>query len=485
MKNMFSLPLLLLLFLMCGMQAIQAQNVSVNEAIALAGNFLSKRLTHISVKSVEPFQWENDTLAWVVNCQPRGFVVIAPDKLMTPVIAWSDEGDFGSGEAWNTFNPVFRYDLKIRKEFAGSSAIESELNRQQWDFWLNPENERGLFEQWPPENWSPTGGWLFTNWTQTSPYNALCPVDGQTHTRSVAGCPATAMAQIVHFHHKLNDTRFSDADDYYHNFGAGNMYWIDNDWETYGFPSWPDLNVFLDTLQVHYESGSPLSNTDKAALTYACGAAAKQVYSSSVSGTYGINQAYNAFVRFGYNDSQLIYPTNPQLNELLADNIKLALPAQLGLVNPQETAGHNVVVDGYNTDEFYHFNFGWGGSANGWYTMPPISIPYDLTVIEGVVLDINLSDPPVGIALNDLQKAEVKLVYNRLSHCLQIESARDLKHAQLTVFDISGRLIFAKNLEESTCQQHIAISSKPTSTGICIARLVMADGKTNSIRFLP
>ena len=49
--------------------------------------------------------------------------------------------------------------------------------------------------------------------------------------------------------------------------------------------------------------------------------------------------------------------------------------------------GHNVVVDGYNTDDYYHINFGWGGSSNGWYLIPE-EIPYGLTVIEGLIVDV-------------------------------------------------------------------------------------------------
>jgi hypothetical protein len=46
-----------------------------------------------------------------------------------------------------------------------------------------------------------------------------------------------------------------------------------------------------------------------------------------------------------------------------------------------------MVVDGYNTDGYYHINFGWGGSYDGWYLLPE-ELPYDLTVIEGVIVDI-------------------------------------------------------------------------------------------------
>ncbi|MEI7982947.1 MAG: T9SS type A sorting domain-containing protein, partial [Bacteroidota bacterium] len=57
---------------------------------------------------------------------------------------------------------------------------------------------------------------------------------------------------------------------------------------------------------------------------------------------------------------------------------------------------HNVVVDGYNTDNYFHLNFGWGGSYNEWYLLPD-EMPYGLTVIEGAIVDI-IPGIPTGIS---------------------------------------------------------------------------------------
>ncbi|OQX70465.1 MAG: hypothetical protein B6D62_05015 [Candidatus Cloacimonas sp. 4484_275] len=69
------------------------------------------------------------------------------------------------------------------------------------------------------------------------------------------------------------------------------------------------------------------------------------------------------------------------------NNIIEAFPVHLAVVNQNWTMGHNVVIDGYNTDEYFHLNFGWGGTYNGWYLLPD-EIPYGLTVIEGAIVDI-------------------------------------------------------------------------------------------------
>ena len=184
--------------------------------------------------------------------------------------------------------------------------------------------------------------------------------------------------------------QFTDSDDYHHTY-AGNNYWIDNDYGTYGFPSFPTLNAYLTTLQSHYEDQTPLTNTDKAALMFACGVAATQVYNAQGSGTFGVNQAYDAYLRFNCMTVELLDDSNLDVYQRLSSNMKIALPAHLAVVNEEWDSGHNLVVDGYNTNDFFHLNFGWGGSYNGWYVIPD-EIPYGLTVIEGVIIDIMKED---------------------------------------------------------------------------------------------
>jgi len=182
----------------------------------------------------------------------------------------------------------------------------------------------------------------------------------------------------------------------------------------------------------------------KAALSFACGVAAHQVYTASVSGTFGIDQAWDSFQRFGFSEARLIYPTDTNLNHDIAENIKVALPVQLGLlVEPPGSGGHNVVVDGYNTNEFYHFNFGWGGGSNGWYTLPPTNIAYNLTIIEGAVLDIK-SDNYTGMPDDSAQQVLIQTYPNPVSTNLYIKT--NIDQAALFLFSLTGKLMISFSL---------------------------------------
>jgi hypothetical protein len=285
---------------------------------------------------------------------------------------------------------MLKHDISLRlQNIPYLPAITIERRHQAWDVLLNDKPQQNFdtgFEQWPPEGTTATGGWLETNWEQTAPYNNFCPLDKADGGRSVAGCPAVAMAMILNYHQTTNNVMFNDSDDYHHTYG-GNNYWIDNDHESYDFPSYPELNGYLTTLVSHYQNHTPVTDTDAAALTFACGVAARQVYGAQGSGTFGVNQAYTAYMKYHCSTCELLKPPETNIYGRLAKNMIDALPAHLAVVDEGWTMGHNLVADGYNTDDFYHLNFGWGGTYNGWYLLPD-EIPYGLTVLEGVIVDI-------------------------------------------------------------------------------------------------
>ncbi len=333
-----------------------------------------------TLSTPQPLGDQTSPLAWVFELRPQGYIVVCADDELPPVLAYSLTSEFGkASDPW--LAELITADLDYR--VSGSSATEREKCRQMW---RDLSSSRAGFEQWPPQGYSDTEGWIETRWNQTAPYNADCPIDPVSGLRSYAGCPAVAMAQIVNFHQSLNGTRFNDADDYYHNY-AGRAFQIDDDHAARDFPSWAELNTALDTLTHHYAYQQATTNADAAALIWACGVAARQVFSSEGSGTFAVSQAFEAFQRFGFDYCELFTPSRPDLLERMAQNVKDALPVHLAVVTPAWDAGHNVVVDGYNTDGYFHVNFGWGGTYNGWYKLPD-QLPYDFTVVEGAILDI-------------------------------------------------------------------------------------------------
>lgn len=368
-----------------------SQTIDLNDAVKIANNKLISdgKTINFSINTSRLFySGAGNPLFYQIELSPTGYISISANKSLSPIIAYSYTNNTDSEGKFVNF---VKKDLEKRIQYIDKFTPE-QINKisQQWDE-LNfiGHKTKKVFQQWPEAGTTTSGGWVEVNWTQTSPYNNFCPIDPVTDNRSIAGCPSVAMAMILDFHKTINQVNFNDADDYHHIY-SGRNYWIDDDYIARDFPSWPMLNDFLDTLQQHYNNGISISNTDKAALVYACGVAAKQVYTSSGSGTFSVSQAFDAYLKFNFAQAQLLDTSDiadSSFYKIIIQNIKDTMPVHLAIVDSLWSSGHNIVADGFNTDGFFHFNFGWGGSANGWYLMLD-NMPYSMNFIEGAVVDI-------------------------------------------------------------------------------------------------
>ena len=396
MKNLIKKILSLLMILIFSISLnLNADSVNKNLAKQIAKSKLVQlsKDSQFSIKT--PLKSKRNSrniqLFYVINLSPQGYIIVSGDTDLPPVIAYSFTNNyFDKNDKSNILEQLLTVDIELRLK--NISKIPENLideRNKLWEEYSNKNYQQSLnksFQQWPPEGTTATGGWLEENWTQNAPYNNFCPIDNVTGNRSLAGCPAVAMAQILNYLKATQNTTFDDTDDYYHNY-AGRQYWIDDDCHTYDFPSFPEMNAYLETLEYHFQNQIPLTDDDKAVINFACGVAMHQVYTSSISGTFGVNQAFMGYEKFNFSEIELLDANSPELYEILSQNMMDAFPAHLAVVDPDMTMGHNVVVDGYNTDDYYHINFGWGGTYNGWYLIPD-EIPYGLTVIEGLIVNI-------------------------------------------------------------------------------------------------
>lgn len=281
-------------------------------------------------------------------------------------------------------------------------------------------------------------GLVESRWTQNYPYNQLCPRDPSTsYSYSYAGCPAIAMGQIINYLRTTQDTRFTDDDDYYHNY-AGRRYYIDDDWETLQFPSFPQLNELLDEVDATFQRGEELSDYLAAAVVFACGTACTQVYTSQGSGTFYVDQAFEAYQRFGFTDCVLYREPSDEMYATLISNLQAGYPAHLAVENPAGTVGHNVVVDGYReSDGKFHINFGYGGSLDNWYDIPDPNFYQGMTKMEGIILNII----PTSDAVHEASSQQSIEVYpNPVSDVLYMKNLQG-ETVEYSIFNVLGQEI--------------------------------------------
>ena len=281
-------------------------------------------------------------------------------------------------------------------------------------------------------------GLLNSHWTQDYPYNKLCPKDPiNNNSYSYAGCPAVAMGQIINYLRTTQETRFTDDDDYAHQY-AGRNYNIDDDYKTIGFPSFSQLNMMLDSVDAAFLRGEELTDLQAAAVIFACGTACTQVYTSEGSGTFYVDQAFEAYQRFGFTDCVLFREPDSVMYATLISNLKDGYPAHLAVENPEGTVGHNVVVDGYRgEDGKFHINFGYGGTLDDWYDIPDPNFYYGMTKMEGIILNIIPTIFPSDVnELSDQQSLEI--YPNPVSDVINIKNL-SCEQTEYSIYNVMGQ----------------------------------------------
>jgi len=338
-------------------------------------------------------------VAHIAELRPGGFVAMSADTGIAPIIAYSFHNPFPSDDE-NPLCQMLREDMRARRQaLAMNLGAATADHNQGWNAYVEekgdvPESLR--FQQWPPGGTTATGGWLETMWDQKPPYNALCPLDPVDANRTYVGCVATAFAQIINYHGECG-FRFGPADSYTSDYGIT----VDADCTMYDFPSFTELNAYLETVRAKYAAGDELDDMDIAALSLACGVSVEMDYSSEGSGAWTTDVADAMRQELDFYSADITDGLSRQLYRVLQENLINGLPALLTIREPNAYRGHAIVCDGYNTRGEYHLNFGWGGErpdemTEAWYRLP-VDMPSFLSVLTGSILNIQPDEPVIEV----------------------------------------------------------------------------------------
>ncbi|MCB5247093.1 MAG: C10 family peptidase [Candidatus Cloacimonetes bacterium] len=278
----------------------------------------------------------------------RSFVLMAADDNSVPVLAYSGTQTASAKD----FPPAFLewvglYAAQINAITA--SGLDLTQNRQLWQDLLGGQSARLDLER----SIEPL---LATNWDQGWPYNELCPLDPAGPGGHVyAGCVATAMGMVMkYWNHPQtgvgNHTYYAPGYGYQNaNFGATTYLWD----------------------EMPNSVGS--SNLPVATLLYHCGVAVEMNYAPDGSGAQSADAAWALASNFRYPQAAIqnrMSYNDAQWNTLLQAQLDNGSPMYY---SGSGSGGHAFVIDGYQAANYYHFNFGWSGSYNGYYYMNAIN----------------------------------------------------------------------------------------------------------------
>ena len=286
---------------------------------------------------------------YIYNVGDHGFVMVSGNTVLPPVLGYSEHENFPSlDDAPENFKAwISRYSEMIDFAVANGIAPEAKIRRQ-WD-----EAAQGRFGE---KNATTVAPLVETRWNQDCYYNEYCPAGSGWWSgpcgHVYAGCVACAMAQVMkYWNHPAT--------------GFGSHSYVHS---TYGEQS---ANFAATTYRWDEMPNEVWSHNDAVAtLMYHCGVSVDMNYSPSGSGAQSkdVETAMRSY--FGYCGAKYRQKSN------FADEDWIALlKAELDQSHPvyysgsNGDSGHAFVCDGYDSNDLFHFNFGWSGSGDNYYSL--------------------------------------------------------------------------------------------------------------------
>ncbi len=324
---------------------------------------------------------DGSVACYLVDLGKDGWVVVSGDDVVQPVLAFSFENRLSTLDKWAD---AAAYLLNIYREEILMAAKDPRLNRDiRWDR-----------EQLPTQKSTTEDIYIDpiieVTWNQSAGWNMFCPYDEEgPGDHAYVGCVAVAMAQAM---------------------------------SVYGYPASPVgkksyLHDTYGSITVNYDMADPYRwnqmgsssyDSSNAMLLYHCAVAVEMDFGADGSGAF-VQTAASAMKQYFSYSKNLSFlerlEDEDQWESLLLNEIQSGRPVVYRGEPGDGTAGHAWNVDGYGAG-YFHMNFGWSGSQNGYYTLnlinpgtndfsinqgaiigiaPPVSAPTDLSLSAGSV----------------------------------------------------------------------------------------------------
>lgn len=213
----------------------------------------------------------------------------------------------------------------------------------------------------PATDRTPIAPQVKVTWNQSAPYNNDCPVINGQH--AVTGCVATAMAQLMSYYKYPTNGTGTVSVEVNGQTLSMNLANTTLDWANM-LDSYPTAT-----------SGTEVQRKAVSQLMKACGYSVNMNYGVYASGAASAYVATALVDNFKY-DAGISYVercnySRADWHNLIYNNLKNCGPVCYG--GNSTNGGHAFICDGYSSDGFFHFNWGWGGAYNGYYSLEALN----------------------------------------------------------------------------------------------------------------
>ena len=356
--------LLLFAILIASFTTIYADNIDRNAAYEKAVSFMQQKNPSIrfnknKARKIVGKTTENTLPYYVFNAESnQGFVIVSGNDQTEPIMGYSENGSFDS----DNIPPALQFMLDRYAEELDSINAEEPIN----DNVTNPRKVVSL----PRTAIEP---FCTRMWSQAEPYWNMSPLDGGK--RCGIGCLASSVAITMGYFNWPQVTKTIPA--YTTTTRGINMEELE--------PWTVDWDNILD----RYENNKYTSKQAEAIAKFMLyvSQAMKADFTNNGVNAYISSAIYGLINYFDYdpilhhvylsdyetvNDfTDVVYAEIAQGRPVLFDGFSLSTPTS-------NVAGHAFVCNGYDKNDMFHINWGWGGICNGYFRVTMVN-PYKTT----------------------------------------------------------------------------------------------------------
>ena len=337
-----------------------AKNVDVITAEKIAKFVLTDADTQTRTNGIDvSLIWTGEDMYTRTNDSPayyvfnkvggNGFVIVSGDDIIKPILAYSYVNSFhveNMPDNLRSWMAYYREQINWARE---ENIVSDEETIWAWERLRDEIDSAKNSEEVLIET---------ALWDQTAPYNLLCPtING---TQAPTGCVATALAIVMKYN------RWPDQ-------GSGMTFQYTTKQYRQTLSATYNIVYDWDNMLNKYEKGNYSADQAEAVsqLMYHCGVFSEMDYTPRSSGALTLT-AMSGMVRYMKYDKSMTlqsreWYTEAEWNGLLKKELNAGRLVIYGGSNNKEE-GHQFVLDGYKQND-YHVNWGWGGTANGYYSL--------------------------------------------------------------------------------------------------------------------